>query len=170
MKTLHYKLLIVFLITAAMFSCKQGEEHAHSHEDIDVKISDHPEYDAVKTALLGYVDGLYEVDTTKIIKSVDSTLRKIGYWYNPKEKKYRDNLPMSYRQLVNLSARWNKDGKMVNENTPKKIVIYDINSKTATAKLTAEWGIDYFHLGKYNNEWKILNVIWQSMPEEEGRQ
>ena len=78
-----------------------------------------------------------------------------------------DNLPMSYNQLVGLSARWNKDGSSANENSPKEIVIFDVNSKTASAKLTAEWGIDYFHLGKVNGQWKIFNVIWQSMPETE---
>ena len=46
----------------------------------------------------------------------------------------------------------------------KEIEIYDVNTKTASAKLTAEWGVDYFHLSKVNDQWKIVNVIWQSMP------
>jgi hypothetical protein len=92
-------------------------------------------------------------------------MRKIGYWYNPKEKAYRDNLPMTYNQLVKLAATWNKSGKRANENTIKKIEIYDVNTKTASAKLTAAWGVDYFHLSKVNNQWKIMNVIWQSIPE-----
>jgi hypothetical protein len=121
----------------------------------------------VKAAIEDYVEGLYQVDSTRIERSVDSTLRKLGYWYNPKDKKYRDNLYMSYNSLVKLAARWNKDGDQVDENSPKKIEIYDINSKTASAKLTAAWGIDYFHLGKVNGQWKIFNVIWQSMPKEE---
>lgn len=73
---------------------------------------------------------------------------------------------MTYNQLVNLAANWNKSGKRTNKNSPKNIIIFDINSKTASAKLTAEWGIDYFHLGKVNNQWKIYNVIWQSIPSE----
>lgn len=125
------------------------------------------DHKGVKAAIADYVEGLYQVDSTRIERSVDSTLRKLGYWYNKKESGYVDNLPMTYNQLVSLSARWNKDGKRTNENSPKKIEIYDINSKTASAKLTAEWGIDYFHLGKVNGQWKIFNVIWQSMPEAE---
>ena len=120
----------------------------------------------VRGAIQDYVEGLYQVDSTRIERSVDSTLRKLGYWYNPKDSTYRDNLYMSYNSLVSLAARWNKDGSQVDENSPKTIEIYDINSKTASAKLTAEWGIDYFHLGKVNGQWKIFNVIWQSMPEE----
>lgn len=160
-------LLVIMCSSLFLVSCNHKEElHTENNKKQEKKFN-HEEYDAVKSAILDYVDGLYEVDTTRIIRSVDTSLRKVGYWYHPKEKKYRDNLPMSYKQLINLTARWNKDGKSVNENSPKEIVIYDINSKTASAKLTAEWGIDYFHLGKYNNQWKIMNVIWQSMPTEE---
>ncbi|MFK8058641.1 MAG: nuclear transport factor 2 family protein [Polaribacter sp.] len=77
------------------------------------------------------------------------------------------NLEMTHKQLVNLAARWNKSGNQVTENSPKKIEIFDVNTKTASAKLTAEWGIDLFHLAKVNNQWKIVNVIWQSQPENE---
>lgn len=74
---------------------------------------------------------------------------------------------MTHYQLYILYTTWNKDGKSVNENSPKEIEIFDVNSKTASAKLTAEWGIDLFHLAKVDNQWKIVNVIWQSQPEKE---
>ena len=122
------------------------------------------DHEAVTAAITDYVEGLYLVDSTRIERSVDSTLRKLGYWYNKKEQKYANNLPMTYNQLVRLAARWNSDGDQVDGNSPKKIEIYDLNSKTASAKLTAAWGIDYFHLGKVDGEWKIYNVMWQSTP------
>ncbi|MGH9838243.1 MAG: nuclear transport factor 2 family protein [Blastocatellia bacterium] len=37
-------------------------------------------------------------------------------------------------------------------------------SLSASAKLVAEWGMDYFHLAKYDGKWKIVNVMWQSLP------
>lgn len=125
------------------------------------------DYKLVEAAILDYVEGLYLVDSTRIDKSVDTKLRKIGYWYNPKEKKYRDNLEMTHRQLSNLAARWNKSGNQVDENSPKEIEIFDVNTKTASAKLTAVWGIDLFHLAKVDGQWKIMNVIWQSQPKDE---
>ncbi len=75
---------------------------------------------------------------------------------------------MTYKQLEKLSVSWNKTGKRTNENSPKKIIIFDVNSKTASAKLTAEWGIDLFHLAKVNKQWKIINVIWQSQPKDDN--
>ncbi|MDF1865401.1 MAG: nuclear transport factor 2 family protein [Saprospiraceae bacterium] len=129
-------------------------------------VQDHPDYASVKSAILDYVDGLYEADSTKIERSVHPELHKRGYWFNAEEKAYRDNLDMTYEQLVNLAARWNVSGKSANADSPKVIEIYDINDRTASAKLIAEWGMDYFHLAKFEGKWMIMNVLWQSLPKE----
>jgi hypothetical protein len=152
----------LFLFTSCESNPAQKNEHEHSADKKFDKVA----YAGVENAIKDYVEGIYLVDSTRIEKSVDTTLRKVGYWFHPKKKEYLDNLPMSYSQLVRLAARWNKDGSRANEQSPKKIEIYDINSKTASAKLTAAWGIDYFHLSNVNGQWKIMNVIWQSMPKD----
>ena len=43
-------------------------------------------------------------------------------------------------------------------------VALDVLDKTATAKLTADWGVDYFHLARFDGQWQIVNVMWQSPP------
>tara|TARA_R110002074_G_scaffold40494_5_gene108372 strand:- start:153 stop:650 length:498 start_codon:yes stop_codon:yes gene_type:complete len=152
--------VFLLLIGITFTSCNKEVE-----KTADKKVTWNQEDEKLVTAAISdYVEGLYLVDSSRIEKSVDSTLRKIGYWYNPDEKAYRDNLPMTYTQLVNLAASWNKFGNRTSETSPKEIEIYDVNTKTASAKLTAEWGVDYFHLSKVNDQWKIVNVIWQSMP------
>lgn len=118
----------------------------------------------VTSAIQDYVEALYEVKPELIERSVDSTLRKIGYWYDSESNNYRDNLPMTYQQLYDLAGSWNENGDRITTDSPKEIIIYEVNDKTATAKLTAEWGIDLFHLGKVKGEWKIMNIIWQSPP------
>ncbi len=161
MKTALKLVTLILLLTFTTTSCVTKEK------EIVEKEYNTEDYKQVKAAILNYVDALYFVDSTKIDKSVDKNLRKIGYWYNPKEKAYRDNLEMTFTQLSNLAARWNSKKDQANENSPKKIKIFDVNTKTASAKLTAEWGIDLFHLAKVDNHWKIVNVIWQSQPKEE---
>tara|TARA_R110002073_G_scaffold8207_6_gene45875 strand:+ start:3036 stop:3548 length:513 start_codon:yes stop_codon:yes gene_type:complete len=167
MRTLKSILISSFLAIGILFTSCKGEhkEHEHEHDKKHKKEWNQQDHKLVKAAILDYVEGLYQVDSTRIEKSVDPTLRKIGYWYNKKEKAWTGGSNMSYNQLVNLAARWNKSGNQVNENTPKKIKIYDVNTRTASAKLTAAWGVDYFHLSKINDQWKIMNVIWQSIPE-----
>ena len=160
------RLLFTFSLTLIVFYSCNTLEKSEDKKEVK-KIENTEDYKNVKLAILDYVEGIYLVDSTRIEKSVDTTMRKIGYWYHPKKKTYVDNLEMTHKQLVSLAARWNKDGKSANDKSVKEIEIFDVNSKTASAKLTAAWGIDLFHLAKVNEQWKIINVIWQSQPKTE---
>lgn len=119
----------------------------------------------VEAAILDYVNGLYLADSSLIHRSVHPELSKSGYYFKGKDKTYSGKLDMSFEQLVKLSASWNKDGKSANEQSPKEITVYEVLDKTASGKLVAEWGIDYFHLAKLDGKWYIMNVLWQSPPQ-----
>ena len=116
----------------------------------------------VKAAILDYVEGVYEGDTTRIYKSVHPSLKKRGTWYDDKNDKYSSFQEMDFQQLVNLTRTWNKDGKHANADSPKQINVYDVHNKIASAKLVAAWGTDYFHLAKIEDKWYIMNVLWQT--------
>lgn len=114
----------------------------------------------VRAAVEDYVLALYKVEPFRIERSVDTSLHKIGYYdYNNEEYCHS---PMTYQQLFDLSATWNKKGDQTTEDSPQKIEIYEVSSKTASAKLTAVWGIDYMHLSKCNGQWKIMSIMWQT--------
>ena len=117
----------------------------------------------IEAAILDYVEGLYEVAPERIEKSVSPELRKRGFWFNEEKSAYVDNLDMSYEELLDLAGSWNRDGSRADANSIKAIKIFDVNDKTASAKLTAVWGVDYFHLAKTDDQWQIVNVIWQSL-------
>ncbi len=120
--------------------------------------------DLVTNAVEDYVLGLYDVAPERIARSVDTSLHKIGYFDYNGEAFY--HVPMSFEKLYELSKTWNKNGDQANNESPVDIEIYEVNSKTASAKLTAVWGIDYMHLSKSKNgSWKIMNIMWQSDPE-----
>lgn len=117
---------------------------------------------AVEEAVLDYVEGIYLVQPERIERSVHKDLRKLGYWREDSSSEYQ-LAPMTYQQLYDLAARWNAKGQVDPETAPKEIVILDVLDQTASAKLTAAWGVDYFQLGKYDGKWMIVNVLWQSM-------
>lgn len=71
---------------------------------------------------------------------------------------------MRNTQLYDLAGSWNKDGDQITKDSPKKIEVYEVKDKTAAGKLTAEWGIDLFHLAKVDGQWKIMSIIWKSHP------
>lgn len=118
--------------------------------------------EAVRQAVLDYVEGIYEVNPQRIERSVHPELAKRGYFKKKGETAYSSQ-PMTFQQLIDVAKNYNKGGR-VPKDAPKEVVIYDVSDQTASAKLTAVWGIDYMHLAKYDGKWMIVNILWQSPP------
>jgi hypothetical protein len=120
------------------------------------------EKEQVKLAVLDYVEGIYEVNSSRIERSVHPDLAKRGFFIKKGETGYSGGV-MTYQELVELAKTYNKGGR-VPKTAAKEVVVYDVSDQTATAKLTAVWGIDYMHLAKYEGKWKIINILWQTPP------
>lgn len=118
---------------------------------------------AVERAVLDYVDALYDVDPTKIQRSVHPELAKRGFFRSDPEAAYQEGL-MTYQDLHALAGEWNRNGRVDPRKAPKQVSILDVLDQTATAKLVAHWGVDYMHLARYDGQWKIVHVLWQSAP------
>jgi hypothetical protein len=117
----------------------------------------------VRSAVLDYVDGIYLADTARIVRSVRPELAKRGYWI-PRNQTAYANEPMTYPELINVAKTWNPNRQRNPDDMVKEIQILDMLDQTASAKLVAQWGIDYFHLARYDGRWMIVNVLWQSPP------
>jgi len=117
--------------------------------------------EAIKQAVLDYVEALYEADPARIERSVHRDLFKLGF-ERDKEGAYKP-YRMTYQELYDLAGRWNKTGR-IPKNSKKEIVVYDVADQTASAKLTAMWGIDYLHLAKFDGKWMITDILWQTPP------
>ncbi|HSF24724.1 MAG TPA: nuclear transport factor 2 family protein [Blastocatellia bacterium] len=119
--------------------------------------------ESVRQAVLDYVEGVYNVDPSRIERSVHPKLAKTGFYRGPKDETYRPGSNMTFEQLIEVAKTWNKEGKL-RKDAPKEITVFEVLDQMATAKLVAEWGIDYFHLAKFDGKWMIINVVWQSPP------
>ena len=106
--------------------------------------------EAVRQAVLDYVEGVYHVDPSRIERSVHPELAKVGF-YRPENKPNYLSGRMSYEKLIEVAKTWNKDGKL-SATAPKEITIFDVQDQTASAKLVAQWGTDYFHLARYDGK------------------
>ena len=118
------------------------------------------EKEAVAAAAMDYLVALYEAKPELIARSVHPDLAKRGYFRKKGETAF-SNATMSYQQLYDLAGTWNKDGKRPVATAPKDVVVFEVLNQTASAKVTALWGIDYMHLAKYDGKWKIVNILWQ---------
>jgi hypothetical protein len=115
----------------------------------------------VYAAIEDYVEALYQVQPERIKKSVHPNLTKKGFWKGAGKDAYGQEQTMTYQQLYDLAAKWNAKGNAITKDSPKTIEIYDVQDQTASGKLTAEWGTDYFQLAKYDGKWLIVNIVWQ---------
>jgi len=125
------------------------------------------EREAVKQAVLDYVEGVYNVDPSRIERSVHPDLAKGGFFQKEVEASYSFT-SMTFAQMVELSKSYNKDGKMP-KDAPKEVIIFDVLDQIASVKLIAWWGIDYMHLAKYEGKWKIINILWQTYAKLDSR-
>ena len=115
----------------------------------------------IEKAIHNYVDAFYQADTSKAYESIARDLAKRGYYTGKDGKGYESK--MSFEQLVKLAKRW-KSTVNITAQSPKKISVFDVLDRIASAKVEAHWGIDYFHLAKINGKWMIINVLWQDYP------
>jgi hypothetical protein len=114
----------------------------------------------VHAAIEDYVDGLYLVQPDRIKKSVHPELMKKGFWKGKDKTEYAYDGFMTFDQLVELAGKWNAKG-WLGKDAVKKIEIFDVQDQTASGKLTAYWGTDYFQLAKFDGKWMIVNILWQ---------
>jgi putative lumazine-binding protein len=119
--------------------------------------------EAVRQAALDYVESIYNVEPSRIERSVHPKLAKLGFYRPPADDAYRPGSAMTFERLVEVAKNFNKEGKL-RKDAPKEVTILDLLDQTASVKLVAEWGVDYMHLAKFDGKWMIVNVLWQSPP------
>ena len=119
---------------------------------------------AVRQAVLDYVEGFYEGDTTKLVRAMWPLVLKYGYSRDAAANAYR-GMAMQYPAgFMNYANSIRMGRNRTPANAPKEITIFDVQDQTASAKLTAWWGTDYLLLAKESGAWKITHVLWQSPP------
>lgn len=119
--------------------------------------------EAVRRAVLDYVEGFYEGDSTKLARSVRPEIFKYGFW-RPRDSTSYAGEQMAYAEFFAYARRVKQNNRPAPATAPKVVDVFEVQNQTASAKLTAFWGTDYLLLGKYDGKWMISSVLWQSPP------
>ena len=119
--------------------------------------------EAVRAAVLDYVEGFYEGDTARLVRSVWPEVRKYGYWRSKPDAPYAGEA-MPFADFMSYANRIKGGASKTPAGASKDIVVFDVQDQTASAKLTAWWGTDYLLLAKEKGRWMIIEVLWQSPP------
>lgn len=119
-----------------------------------------PDTEKVSRALMDYLEGFYEGDSSKIIRSVSPSVVKYGYWKAADTGVYAGEA-MSYREMIDYAVKVGKKVKKAQIGSLEKTEIFEIQDQIASAKVTAWWGTDYILLEKIQDQWMIRMVLWQ---------
>jgi len=119
--------------------------------------------EGVRRAALDYLEGFYEGDSTKLVRSVRPDARKIGYYMSRGSTTYAPD-EMPFAAMIEYANTFKKNGRTTPATAPRDVIVGEVNDQTATAKVVAWWVIDYLQLARYDGKWMIVNVMWQSPP------
>ena len=115
----------------------------------------------VERAALDYLEGFYEGSEEKIRRGVHPEVLKFGFAM--RDGDYQ-RVPMSFEQMIAFANDVKSSGRFPPADAPKRVELLDVLDQTAVAKVYAWWGSDYLSMARYDGEWKIVQVLWQSPP------
>ena len=118
---------------------------------------------AIRRAALDYVEGFYEGDSTKHLRSIRSDVFKYGFWLPRDSTRYQGE-QMPWSEFLSYTRSMRARGATTPASAPKAVQLLDVLDQTAAAKVTAFWGTDYLLLGKFGDRWMVSSVLWQSAP------
>jgi hypothetical protein len=116
-----------------------------------------------RSAALDYLEGFYEGDSTKHVRSVRPDVFKYGFWLPRDSTRYQGE-QMPWSEFLSYTRRMRARSATTPATAPKEVRLLDVQDQTAAAKVTAFWGTDYLLLGKFDGRWMVSSVLWQSKP------
>jgi Putative lumazine-binding len=115
----------------------------------------------IRQTALNYIEGFYTSNAERMAKALSPELAKRVIVKDQSGDAIQN---MGYSQLL-YNTRRNKNQNVLNPDSAfrAEVIIYDIDNNIAMAKvITNKFKfIDYLHLGRFNGEWKIINVLWE---------
>ena len=95
--------------------------------------------EGVRRAALDYIEGFYEGDTAKIVRSVSPEVVKFGYFRKQGESSWTGE-GMPWSEFLSYTQRVKARGRPTPPTAPKEVIVLDVADKTAAAKVIARWG------------------------------
>lgn len=119
---------------------------------------------AIRSTALDYAQGWYTGNADRMTKALHPKLAKRALL--PMQNGELELDEMNATQLIEATRKGY--GKTLPPNQQVADVrILDIFGNTATVRLEMRRWIDYLHIIKENDEWRIINVLWELKPKEE---
>lgn len=122
--------------------------------------------DAVRNVIRDYCIGFYEIDGDKVQATCHPILSKRAVERWPEQDAFDYFRPITWEEIRILGNTFNRAFGFDPKTARCDIEVYEIRDNVAIAKLTGAVWFDYLQLMRVNGEWKIVNIIFETLPEE----
>ncbi|WP_057923751.1 nuclear transport factor 2 family protein [Lysobacter capsici] len=116
---------------------------------------------AIEASCFDYVDGQLEANPERVARALHPDLAKravIGD--TPYERLGLRR--MSKEELVELTRQGAL--KTPKDQWNRTCRVLDVTDEAASVRLETPWFVDYFHMGRFDGKWIIVNALWHSKP------
>ena len=116
---------------------------------------------AIEATCFDYVDGQLEANPDRVARALHPDLAKRAVLGDTPDERLGLRR-MSKEELVGLT----RQGAL---KTPKaqwdrSCRVLDVTEEAASVRLETPWFVDYFHMGRFEGRWIIVNALWHSKP------
>ena len=109
----------------------------------------------VEAAARDYIEGWYTGDVERMDRALHAELSK---------RIQDDGDPSSFRVVSkNRMLRLTANGGGDDPDADFEIVVDDVSADIATVRVLSPEYVDYLHLAKTSNGWKIVNVLFRNL-------
>lgn len=113
---------------------------------------------AIRATALDYIEGWYTADAARMERALHPHLAK----------RFVEALPNGGIRLTDTSAlelvqQVRNGGGSATPVTDRRtdVRILDVFQKVASVRVDADGWIDYMHLARFGDSWRIVNVLWE---------
>jgi len=119
---------------------------------------------AIRATAMDYIEGFYTGDGARMERALHPDLAKRIVEQGADGSVLRN---MTAEQLIAVTHRGG--GKMLPpERKQMDVTILDIYRNAAAVKIVAGDWIDYLHVARVDEQWVIVNVLWELKPQPGG--
>ncbi len=115
----------------------------------------------IRAAAMDYIEGWYAGDAQRMSRALHPELAKRIVMTDSTGRSRLGQ--MSAMTLVDYTGAGGGKATPADKQR-KEFRILDVYHGAAVAKIVASEWVDYLELGKWNGQWKIVNVLWERTP------
>ncbi len=112
---------------------------------------------AIRQVALDYIEGWYQGDSTRMAQALHPNLAKRVVEHRRGRVTVRET---TADQLIHAASRGEGSSTPADQRR-KDVSILDIYEGAASVKVVATDWVDYLHVGKVEDRWVIINVLWE---------